>query len=212
MKSLGVLFKQRLGAPDIDRHGIEFGPQRFFVFIKIGLRHDQRILNHGAGTHGKQSVEPLVEGNAGQHRDQHCGRDRDDGKQRDDLHMQASPRPAPTPRLDDMPDLAPDNNEQQQHRDGIYPQQRNYHIRGRVDGQKAGQHHERNHCRQQRHDDGDHADQPGRKPRTCRYRVRRLDGGSVFDGRHRHPGNLRPAAKARLRTSGPNADETRIHI
>ncbi len=164
---VAVLLEQRLGTGHVDRHRVGVGPDRLGVLADIGVRHDERVLHHRAGAGRKQLVEAAVERHARDHRDQDGRQRGDDREQRDDLDMEPGRRPAPSPRLDDVPDLAPDDAEEQQHRERIHAEQRDDDIIGRIDRGQAGENDEGRECRKQRHADRRRSEQAGCK--SCRF-------------------------------------------
>ena len=108
----------------------------------------------------------------------------------------AAALPAP-PRLHDVPDLAADDAEQQQHRERVDPEQGDDHVVGRGDRRQVGQHHEGREGRQQRHADRRRPEQAGRE--SCRFgrRLGSLRGQRVSNSDRGHELPTSPLAPRR---------------
>ena len=120
---IAVLIEYRLGAAEVVSHGHDLAADVGGVLVHIGIGHDQRLLDHGAGARREETVEPAIERRRCHDGDEDGRHRGDDGEQADDLDVQArAGAPAPA-RLDDDPDFAPDDGEQQKSGDGIAEQQ-----------------------------------------------------------------------------------------
>ena len=157
---IAVLVEQRLGAAEVVGHRQILAADRCGVLGHIGVGHDQRLLDHGARARREETVEAAVERRGGDDGDENGGHRGDDREQADDLHMQPRAGAAAPARLDDNPDFAPDDGEQQKPGDGVAEQQLDDHLVDRRDRRQAGEHQEGGGGRQQRDADGDRPDEP----------------------------------------------------
>jgi hypothetical protein len=137
---LAVLVEQRLGAPDVECHGQNLGADILRMLGDVGIGHDQRLLDHGAGARGEEAVEAAVERRARHHGDQHRRHRSHHAEQADDAHMQARAGPSAPARLDHLPDFAPDDGEQQHAGRRIAHQQRDHDLVDRRDRGQPRQH------------------------------------------------------------------------
>ena len=179
---IAILIEHRLGAAEVVSHGQNLAADRLGVFAHIGVGHDQRLLDHGARAGREETVEAAVERGRGDHGDEHGRHRGDNGEQADDLDVKARAGAAAPARLDDDPDFAPDNGEQQKPGDGIAEEKLDDHLVDRRDRGQAGEHQEGRGRRQQRDADRDRPDQP----RGDRHRCggRRIERGDLIDSRH----------------------------
>ena len=83
-----LLVEHGLCARELDRDRDRVRAHHPGLLAQIGLRDDQRVLDHPFGLFGEQPVEPAIEGHAGDDGHQDRRYRRDDRKQRDDAHMQ----------------------------------------------------------------------------------------------------------------------------
>ena len=183
---VAVLIEQGLGARHVDRHRVGVGANRLRVLADIGVGDDEGVLHHRAGPRREQPVEAAVERHARDDGDENRRQGGDDREQGDDLDVEACRRPAPPPRLENMPDLAADDAEQQQDRERVHPEQGDDHVVGGLDRGEAGEHDEGRAGRQQRHADGRRPDQAGGE--SCRFgrRLGSLRGQRVSDSDRSH--------------------------
>ena len=172
---------------------------RLGMLAHIGVGHDQRLLDHGAGAGREETVEAAVERGRGDDGDQNGRHRGDDREQADDLDVQPRAGAAAPARLDDDPDFAPDDAEQQKPGHGVAEQQLDDDLVDRGDRGQAGKHQEGGGGRQQRDADRDGADQPrGHRHRRGRRRVER---GDLIDSRHMYASRTQSTAcTARLAT------------
>ncbi len=140
--SLALLVEHRLCARELDRDRDGVGAHHPGLLAQIGLRDDQRVLDHPLGLFGEQPVEAAIERHAGDdgHQDRrHRG---DDRKQRRRCaHAAVSRRgraaaPGPPARL------PADDAEQQQHGHRVAKQHGDDDVMGRRDRREVGQYQE----------------------------------------------------------------------
>ena len=165
---VAVLVEQRLGAGQLIGHGQDFAVHGLETFAEISVGDEIRSLDDGARARGEVAIEAAIERRRGDHRDKHGGNRGDDGEQADDLHMQARSGVAAAAGLDHDPDFQPDDGEQQDAGPGIDRKQRHDNALDRVDRRHPGQHQEGGGGREQRHADGNRAEQPRRDRHRCR--------------------------------------------
>ncbi len=99
---------------DIVGHSENVATNELRMFVHVGARNGQRVLDHLARRPGKQPIEAAIDGHVGDDRHQHGRQHRDDGKQADDLDVQPCRRPAAAAGLHHLPDFADDDADQQQ--------------------------------------------------------------------------------------------------
>jgi len=190
-----VLVEHRLGAGKLIGQGQDFAVHGLETFADISVGDEIRGFDDGARTRGEVAIEAAIERRTGDHCDQD-GRNRgDDGEQADDLHMKARSGVAAAAGLDHDPDFQSDDGEQEDAGPGIDRKQRQNDALDRVDWRHPGQHQECGGGREQRHADGNRAEQPRCDRHRCR-RSSRVDWSDLFDRRHEalrwEPGTLKP--------------------
>ena len=137
---IAVLIEHRLGPAEVVGHRHILAADVGGVLGHIGVGHDQRLFDHGARARRKETVEPAIERRRGHDGDED-GRNRGDHReQADDLNVQPRAGAAAAARLDDDPDFAPDDGEQEQAGDGIAKQQLDDHLVDRRDRGQTGEH------------------------------------------------------------------------
>ncbi len=112
------------------------------MLAHIGVRHDERLLDHRPRPRREEAVETAVERRAGEHRLLDGRNGGDDGEKPDDLDVKARGRVAAPARAHDRPDFPADNGEQEQPRRQIGQQELDDDFVNRRDRRKAGEHHE----------------------------------------------------------------------
>ncbi len=180
MELVARLVEQRLGARELNGDGDGIAAHELHVLSHISVGDDERILDQRVGLLREQPVEAPIEGDARHHRHQdrrHCC---DDGEERHDPHMQPRCGAAAPSRLHNAPDLAADDQHQEEHGERIGRQERAHHGIGRRDRREVGEHHESDERRQQRDCDCAHPQRAGdparrrRRPSACQFGRRGL--------------------------------------
>ena len=183
-ESLAILIEQRSRPPDVIGHRQDVAANHRGVLAQIGLGNGQRVLDHGPRACGEPAIEPPLERDAGDDRQQN-GRDRgNDREQPDDAHVQlGAGAPAP-PRLHDLEDLVGDDAEQHEHHRRVAQQHPHHDIVGRHHRGQAGEHQKGHDGGEQGQADGDWPHDPDCEPgrRAAGFDGLREDG--LFDARH----------------------------
>ena len=182
--SVAVLVEHRLGARQLDRGRDDVGAHDLGMLAHIGLGDDQRVFDQRLGLLREQAIEPAVERDARDHRDQDRRHRGDQREQRDDAHVQPRAGPPAPARLQDAPDFPPDERQQKKDRERVHQQEREHDLVGRQNRREVGEHHEGRERRQQRQPTPRSADKP-RQPTGRRRRGGREFGRSdLADVRH----------------------------
>ncbi len=137
-----VLVENRLGARELDRHRNGVGAHQPVLVAHIGLRNDQRGLDHALGLRRDQPVETAIDRDARYHGHQDRRHRGDDRKQGDDANMQPRAGAAAPARLDHAPDFPADDSEQQPAGHGIADQDGLDRLVGRGDRREVGEYQE----------------------------------------------------------------------
>ncbi len=153
----------------------------------IDVRHDQGVFHHHAGSRGKKLIEAAVERDARHDGDKDGGRRRDQGKQRDDPHMQARGGAAAAARLQDQPELAADKGAKDQDDQQVDRQQRDDHLVGRRQRRQIGKDGKGDERADQRDDDRDPAQEPVFNPGRRSLCHSRFGGEGLIDAGHELP-------------------------
>ncbi len=132
-KRSAILIVQRPGMGDVVGHSQNVATNKLRVFLHIGARNAQRVLDHLARRARKQPIEAAIDGHVGDDRHQHRRQHRDDGKQADNLNVQPRRRPAAAAGLHHLPDFADDDADQHQDGRRIDQHERNDDFAGRLD-------------------------------------------------------------------------------
>ena len=127
---------------------------------------------------------PLIQRDAGNDRDQDRRHRRDHREQADNADVQLGGCAAAPARLDDHPDLAPDNADEEQRRQRIRQQEADHDLVRRDDPGEPGQHHESQERGKERDADGDRSEPSNPRPRTLRGACQYLCGNCLV-GAHR---------------------------
>ena len=86
---IAILIEDRLGAAKVVGHGQNLAADRLGVLVHIGVRDNQRLLDHGARARREETVEAAIERRRRDQGDKNCRHRGDHREQADDLDVQA---------------------------------------------------------------------------------------------------------------------------
>ena len=185
LELLARLVEQRLCTRQLDGDRDAVGAHELDVLAHIGIRDDQRILDHRLSLLREQTIEAAVERHACDDRHQHRRNCRNDGEQCHDTHMQARRRAAAAPRLHYPPHLSRDHQNEKEHSDRVGEKQRNHDLMRRRDRSEAGEHDKGYKRGQQRERHGRETERPGKPSRCwCCRSVNQFRGRGLADSAH----------------------------
>jgi hypothetical protein len=98
------------------------------VVAQVRFGDDERVFDGRACARGEQSVEAAIERDARDNRDENRRYGGNDRKQSNDPDMQSRGGATAASRLYDLPYLAQDDAQQQQHRHRVHKQQGYDHV------------------------------------------------------------------------------------
>ena len=195
LELVAVLVEHLPGAAEIEGHGQNLAADRLGVLADIGVGHDQRLLDHGAGARREETVEAAIKRRRGDHRDEDGRNGGNHGEQADDLHVKPRAGVAAPARLDHYPYFAADDGKEENSGRGVAEQELDHDLVHRRDRGKAGKHQEGRGRGKQRDADRERPDQArGHGHRGGSGRVEgdgghrcgggRVERGDLIDSRH----------------------------